>query len=311
MDLFLAAILIALMSLWAMIVGFRQGQRASVGSQLMVQGLAVLVSTTYFFFVWEQPRLVSYLPHTAIIVLANWHPLIGSFFAGMYLSSRKVGRVRRFTVGPMTLLLAGYAIIAPLLGSAPACKPSDPGNPLVSQTTPYTCSPAAAASLLRLHGIAATESQMAELCLTRRGTHWMGVYRGLKLMTEKTPWDVVARPFSRSAVMSLNESPALLSVNVDTDSIAPSEDHGFRGHSGHSVLALGSRDNTKVMVFDPSPAYGIECWDDELLSWVSNGVILQLVPRFGTGLEGPVRERIDRATQERNESMYLSWNVRL
>lgn len=311
MDLFLAAILIALMSLWAMLIGFRQGQRTSDGSQLMVQGVAVLVSTAYFVFVWEQPRLVSYLPHTAIIVLANWHPLIGSFFAGMYLSSRKVGRLRRITVGPMTLLLAAYAIVAPLLGTAPVCKPGDPASPLVSQTTPYTCSAAAAASLLRLHGIDTSEAQMAELCLTRKGTHWMGVYRGLKLMTDRTPWDVVARPFTRDAVMSLDDSPALLSVNVDTGSIAASEDHGFRGHSGHSVLALGSRDNIEVMVFDPSPAYGIECWDDELLSWVSNGVILQLVPRFGTGLEGQVRERIDRATQEENETMFLSWNVRI
>lgn len=311
MDLLLAVTLIALMSLLAMIVGFRQGKQASSGAQLFIQSAAALVSAGYFVFIWDQPRLVSWLPHTAIIVLANWHPLIGSFFAGMYLSSQKVGRARRLTVGPLTLVLAAYAIIAPLLGSVPKCKPAETGSPLISQTTPYTCSAAAAASLLRLHGIETTEAEMAELCLTRKGTHWMGVYRGLKLMTAETPWEVVARPFSRDAVMNLHESPAVLSVNVDVDIIARSEDHGFRNNSGHSVLALGSRDNLEVMVFDPSPAYGIECWDDELLSWVSDGVILQLVPKFGAGLERPVQARINAATQQENESAYLSWNMRL
>ena len=311
MDLFLATILISLISLWAMIVGFRLGQRSPARSLLAVQISVLMVSGVYFVFVWNRPLLTQYLPHTALIVLANWHPLMGSFFAGMYLASRRIGRLRRLIIGPGTLLLAGYSILAPVLGRAPVCEPSQANGPLISQTTPYTCSAAAAASLLQLHGIAATESEMAELCLTRDGTHWMGVYRGLKMMTQESAWDVVVQPFSREAVMMLNESPAVLSININTDLINTSEDHGFCGHAGHSVLALGSRGNIEVMVFDPAPAYGIECWNEELLSWVSGGVILRLVSRYGPECNAPVRMRISQATRKYDEVAYVNWHAQL
>ena len=311
MDLFLATILISLISLWAMIVGFRLGQRSPNRSQLVVQISVLVVSSFYFVFLWNRPLLTLCLPHTALIVLANWHPLMGSFFAGIYLASRRIGRLRRLIVGPGTLLLAGYSIVAPVLGRAPVCEPSQATGPLISQTTPYTCSAAAAASLLQLHGIAATESEMAELCLTRDGTHWMGVYRGLKMMTQESAWDVVVQPFSREAVMMLNDSPAMLSININTDLIDALEDHGFCGHAGHSVLALGSRGNIEVMVFDPCPAYGIECWNEELLSWVSGGVILRLVSRYGAECDGPVKMRISQATREYDEFVYASWYVQL
>ena len=47
------------------------------------------------------------------------------------------------------------------------------------QSSPHTCSAASAATLLRFYGIRATEQEMAELCLTRSGTTWLGLYHGL------------------------------------------------------------------------------------------------------------------------------------
>src|SRR5260221_7046371 len=38
-------------------------------------------------------------------------------------------------------------------------------------------------------GISATEQEMADLCITRRGTYWQGLYRGLKLKTAGTLWE--------------------------------------------------------------------------------------------------------------------------
>ncbi|MEO2032096.1 MAG: C39 family peptidase [Planctomycetaceae bacterium] len=304
----MALILMTLTSLWALLAGVRLGQTASSRSQQIIQILVMAAYSAYFLFVWNRPLLSLYLPHTALIVLTNWHPVMGCFFAGMYLSTNRICRRRRLAVAATILLLSGYSIAAPVLGHAPACEPTASGSPLITQTTPYTCSPAAAASLLRLHGIAATESQMADLCLTRQGTHWMGVYRGLTLMTRNTNWDVVAEPFSRAAVMRLDESPALLSVNIDTDLITTREDHGFRDGAGHSVLTLGARDGLQVMVFDPSPSYGIEYWDRRLLSWVSNGVILRLVSRSGSGHEIAVRERISAAAQQHNRFVSVNWD---
>ena len=302
MDLFLAIILMTLITLWTMILGMRLGKHGSSSSQFGIQMLVVGVFSFYFLFVWNRPVLTHWLPHAALIVLANWHAVMASFFTGMYLSSGRIGRNRRLIVGPMTLMLVGYSIVAPVLGNAPTCTPGSSASSLISQTTPYTCSPAAAASLLRLHGISATESKMAELCLTRQGTHWMGVYRGLKLMTQGTVWEVVAEPFSRKALLSLRESPALLSVDIDTDLIAANYEHGFRSNAGHSVLVLRADGDDEVIVFDPAPFYGIECWDREVLSWVSEGVILRLVRRDGSTGDAAVSTRIRKVTLQTDKS---------
>ena len=82
----------------------------------------------------------------------------------------------------------------PLLGRTPACSERWDELGTCLQTTDYTCSPACAATLLKKYGIAATEQEMAELCLTRRGTSWQGLYRGLKLKTAGTDWDVAGLP---------------------------------------------------------------------------------------------------------------------
>lgn len=59
------------------------------------------------------------------------------------------------------------------------------------QTSKESCSPAAAATLLYAHGIRTTEQEMAELCRTSRlGTTMLGLYRGLKIKTRGTQWDV-------------------------------------------------------------------------------------------------------------------------
>ncbi len=311
MDLFLAAALIALLSLWAMMVGVRLEKKGSPGSQVVVQISVLVASGLYFLFVWNRTFLTYYLPHSALIVLANWHPIVASFFLGMYLSSKKVGRLRRLMVVPLTLLLAAYSIVAPLVGYAPVCGPSPSTSLLVSQSTPHTCSAAAAASLLRLYGIEATESEMAQLCLTRQGTHWMGVYRGLKMRTQQTSWKVVAVPFTRNAVLNLNKSPALLSVNFDTKGIAASEDHGFCGDAGHSVVALGSRGKREVMVFDPAPSYGLECWNQQLLSWISDGVILSLEPRDDGEDISSVTARVSHAAQQYDQVAYADRNMRM
>ncbi|MCH2213317.1 MAG: hypothetical protein MK110_18615 [Fuerstiella sp.] len=311
MDLFLALVLMTLTSLWAMITGRRLGQFASNRSRLVAQIVVVTASTLYLSFIWNQSLVTLILPHAALIVLANWLPMIASFFTGMYWSATEISRTRRLFLGSLTLLLASYSIVAPIVGQAPRCAPAAPDSLLISQSTPYTCSPAVAASLLRLHGIAASEAEMARLCLTRKGTHWMGLYRGLKLMTQETSWDVMALPFSRDAIMNLDGSPALLSINIDPDLIENAKDHGFHGSRGHSVLVLSSRNDRELMVFDPAPSYGIECWNREILSWVSNGVILYLEPRNGSEQDGTVRTRINRATENIDHFAYISWRTPL
>jgi hypothetical protein len=58
------------------------------------------------------------------------------------------------------------------------------------QSTGYTCAPSSCAIALSYLGVAATEREMARLCLTRRdeGTIVFNTYRGLALKLEGTPW---------------------------------------------------------------------------------------------------------------------------
>ncbi len=57
------------------------------------------------------------------------------------------------------------------------------------QSTMYTCAPSACVAVLAHLGIASTESEMAELCLTTRwGTSEFNTFRGLSLKLEGTAW---------------------------------------------------------------------------------------------------------------------------
>ena len=59
------------------------------------------------------------------------------------------------------------------------------------QSTAVSCGPCCAVRVLADYGIDATEEDMIDLCLTGRlGTPALGLYRGLKIKTEKTKWDV-------------------------------------------------------------------------------------------------------------------------
>jgi hypothetical protein len=74
---------------------------------------------------------------------------------------------RRSYTAALLAGVAGLAAVIPLLGNVPKCGEHWDRLGTCLQTTRYTCSPAAAATLLRKYDIDATEQEMAELCLTR------------------------------------------------------------------------------------------------------------------------------------------------
>lgn len=232
----------------------------------------------YFAFVWDRPVLTQLIPASGVIVLGNWLPLWACFFLGSYMSTDSIGLCRRRVLCSVTFVLIGYSLTAPRLGSAPVCKTQETKRELLYQSTPYTCSAACAASILRLHGIDATEGEMADLCLTRKGTHWMGVFRGLKLKTNGTAWTVVAEEFSEEALDAMT-LPGILAINVDVTRFDADHDHGFDDSVGHSVVYLGRSPGDGTVVFDPSPDFGVEDWFQPTRSSVRSGVILKLVPR--------------------------------
>lgn len=240
---------------------------------------AVTGMLAYMLFLWNRPRLTTLLPSSDLIILGNWLPCWAAFFVGVYLTTPGSGLVRKTTLSLLTLLLAAYSTIAPTIGQPPECKVSRSSETLTYQTNPYTCSAACATSLLKLYGLNATEQELTELCLTRQGTHWMGVYRGLKLKTANTEWTVVAEEFSEEAMIRNANMPSILALDLDVSEFPEHIDHGFQSHTGHSVVCLGNDGRAGVPVFDPSPDFGTEYWTDSIFRCVRGGVILRLVAR--------------------------------
>jgi hypothetical protein len=277
-DLTVAIIILGFAIQACLLGGFWIGRCRSRRLRIAVQLAALLLMIVYASCLWNRPVLTQLMPASSLIILANWLPLWGTFFVGIYVAS-KDRSYRRPVLSVLTLLLCVYSGVVPTLGTSPRCAADLVRADLQSQTTPHTCSPACAVSVLRLHGIEATENELAELCLTRQGTHWLGLYRGLMLKTAGSAWTVVVEPFCEAELIRSSSTPCVLSVNVDTKCFGTRRAHGFRQNVGHTVVCLGRSGHGGVAVFDPSPDFGVETWDHEIFRAVESGVVLRLVPR--------------------------------
>ncbi len=255
-------------------------------SRVMSDLLAMLVVVVMFFYIqhlWYNVRLTTFLPFSNLVVIGNWLPPLAGLLAG-FAWRRIYGRVVRKTLCTSALaVVAGYAAVAPMLGEPPLCYDQWDVDGICLQTTEHSCTPASAATLLRLHGIEATEAEMAELCLTRDGTTWMGLYRGLKCKTRGTRWDVEVIECRAAEISRTPTEPMILSVGLSEDVEVRDESRfaewGWRPGQGHSVLLLGAGSHGGFKVADPTPGYGIEIWSKMNLEELFQGTAVRLVER--------------------------------
>ncbi len=301
-DLYLSFGVMFLLCGLATCAGASLQKRAQRATVLSVEFLVCCGTAAYLNYLWDRPILSRLLPFSGAIILGNWLPIVGSFFMGVCLNTNRVSAVSRFVLAGSMVAISSYSFVSPMLGSPPACQPSAFERTLDFQTTSSTCSSACAANLLKLYGIAATEEEMAELCLTRRGTHWLGVYRGLKLKTADTEWDVKVEEISKEDLFSgIHELGVLaLSFHTPESGRVADPEWGFASDVGHSVLVLKSDVPAMLDIFDPAPDYGFETWNESVLTNVSNGILLRLVSRDGTDHT----VQVDMKTLRRDSSAY-------
>ncbi len=279
-DLYLSLGLMILLCLAAGIAGARIALRSNPRSQLLFQLLAGLLMAVYMVFLWDRPVLTRWLPWSAALVLGNWLPVLACFFVGNCSGNCQIPRIRRSVLTFVTYGLSLYSLYSPVTGDPPLCISQQNTKTLLIQTSEETCSPASAASLLRIHGIHASEGEMARLCLTRGGTHWLGVFRGLKLKVAGTGWDVVAEEFELTRdFQKARLTPGVLSIAFSARSGSPLVASGFSTQQGHSVVLLGNTASGELRVFDPSPEFGFETWNREFLKQVESAVLFRLVPK--------------------------------
>lgn len=276
-DLIISLIIVLLLSSAAFVVAVRCCRLASQPVLNLVALLTLATGGLYFLFVWDQAVLASLVPVSGLIVLGNWFPVFAGFLAGIVWCQR-AGTMRRAIVTTFLAAVSVFALVAPMFGANPICSENWKGD-ICLQTTPYTCTPASAATLLRVHGIDATESEMAELCLTRKGTNWMGLFRGLLLKTQGSPWKVEVFDVPAEGTREGVDGPAILVARLPGDQSTSQlvDTSGWIPGQAHSVVLLGDLNDDLVIVGDPS--FGRELWRRSELQLLWTGRGIRLVPR--------------------------------
>lgn len=257
--------------------------------RLLCTAIVVALLAIFLAF-WQSPRMVVLLPVSNLIVVSNWLPVLASAAAALLWTDTQAAPASRYVLAGTALALGGWTVINPLVGSVPHCVDRRGPYGDTQQSTEFTCSAASAATFLRSYGIDATEQEMAELCLTRRGTSWMGIYRGLKLKTEGTPWKVELVSDRLLAMQSVGRRPVLANMGVTRTQALLGNSLVDRGENGwipgvdHTVVLLGRGPGNTFQVADPTPGIDRELWRPETFNALWRGVGFQLVERQQPGI---------------------------
>jgi hypothetical protein len=254
-------------------------------SARLCDGVALVVVAVLFFYIfelWYDVRVSDWFPTSSLIILSNWLPILAAVLAAVVWRRAEGSKPRQWIYAGGLLVSGGYAMVHPLLGSPPECGERWDRLGTCLQTTDNTCSPACAATLLKHYGIATTEREMAELCLTREGTSWQGLYRGLKLKTAGTRYDVEVRRCSSGTLRQLAGEPMILSVGLEAGSTVDREftrEFGWEPGVNHSVVLVGFSSTGNAIIADPSQELCREHWDRETLDTLWRGYAFRLVER--------------------------------
>jgi hypothetical protein len=259
------------------------------GSPWLATILAVTASLFMLVFsltVHGKLVIAQWLPLSNAIILGNWLPLGAGVLCGVLSGQRSIPRWRRATLS-LVLTVGGWWSV--LVNFLPGPQVSDElwtPEGVCLQSSAASCSPAAAATLLRFHGIEASEAEMMRLCLTRHGgSPSLGLYRGLVLKTRGTAWRVEVVRGTAEELCSDLSTPVLLRMRLPRDPGLMSRFAGWTGQvpdQGHAaVLFAVTEDGRRLRVGDPSA--GIHHWlaEDFLARWRGEG--LRLVARSNGG----------------------------
>ena len=287
-DLRLAMALMALLSV-ASFLGVRRLCAKAGPRVLDTMAVAlVLMIGVYIRYVWGQLWIVKWIPLPSVVILANWFPvLLGMLAAILWLRMQSYSIPRRI---PIQLLLVGATVWSEIYVIPQ--KPPKCGNEWIEptsqlpfrtclQTTRYTCSAAAAATILHSLGVPSSEKEMAELCLTGEGTTWLGLYHGLSIRLQGTGFGV---EFFEGNLADLDvataDFPVLLCCQLsnEVDSANPEyrEDAGWRPGVAHSTVLFGYMKvfyEDVYVVGDPSQKH-VELWSQQDVAnlWTGQGL---------------------------------------
>ena len=275
-------------------VAFLVGRRAARGWGRQTVLLALLAGVTalvlYLKFVVDAAWVVRWLPVRNLVVVGNWTPVIAAALAGMAWGQigPDGGRSGGWAPVRRTLVLGPFVGLSAWLAWGPAFAEPPMTRPMVDegvwmQSTDATCTAAAAATLLNAAGIDASEGGMAERCLTTpQGTAMWGLYRGLRLKTDGTPWrvEVVGSTLTDLRAAGAAGTPVILNAGLLPGERAdPSYSllYGWTPGMMHTVVCFGFDADGRARIADPTT--GRERWSADDLDTLWHGQALRLVRR--------------------------------
>ena len=288
-DIRVAAVLMVFVSMAAFLLTFRLLKPRSKGFIDCIAVLIVSLLIAYGYLVFGQLWIVEWIPLPSVIVLSNWiPPILAALSAAVWLRLDSA-TWRRWPVMMLLMGAAAYAVFYFIPINAPECRnewatPRPPIDwPVCLQTTPYTCSAASAATILNTLNIPTSEQEMAELCLTRSGTTWLGLYHGLSTKLLGSEYRV---EFFETDVEGLQrmliEGPVLLCCKLEpmVAKLVPEyvNEGGWILGGAHSVVYFGKRHDYHII---GDPSRGFEYWSTLDLNNLWTGIGLRVVRSKG------------------------------
>src|SRR5262245_18617879 len=240
-DLVWGILIIGVLSAILLVAMLRLSRALAPRTNNLLAIMTVALMLANSLLVHDSVFLTHVLPVSNLVVVGNWSPLLVALLAGLIWWRVPPPDARRAAVVTALVLACLVAIYTPILSKPPPMQDRWDRN-VCLQTSRASCSPAAAATLLKRYGIKTSEQEMAMLCLTSdKGTSVHGLWRGLKLKTAGTGYDVYM--FDHGRIDDLpGMGPALLTVELKADAkVDPVYERSWGWMPGvpHTVVLLG------------------------------------------------------------------------
>lgn len=246
-----------------------------------VTSVAFILAWSYFGrLIWAET-----IQSSSVLCWSNLTPVALGFTAG--LASHTTGlRYRMRPVAALLLMLLAVGFVATPIARPlffPLSLDSNPKwkNEVLLQSHQASCAPAAAVTLLRQHGIDASETELAAACLSSQlGTAPLGLYRGLHLLADRHGFDAIVADKLSKGWLSKQQLPVAAIVQFEGLPGDPIQNQ-FLGNrfSGHVVMILGCTDGGRWLIGDP--AVGKVSWSDQELQERYTGEAIYLRPKSG------------------------------
>lgn len=300
MPWFALSIYVALLAAsWA--AGVRLAKTGLQGLQIaLAAGFAAAGSG--FLAIFRPDIWVRIVPWRDGLFISNLFPIAVALVTPSLLLRLKT-RPERFRFG----VLAAVLFLLSLRETALLFKPPAASkltwidrDGVCRQTSRETCSAAALVTLLRHHGIDATEAEIVKLAWTRRdqGTTQLGLYRALSAKAGASGGvQATIEHIDADRLMALGE-PAVITVGLGRlGNSKEAEEFGaaYEWSPGalHDVTFLGRSDTKPGHVKIGEPDFGLEEWPEEHLRYLYRGFALRLdTPQAGNRDRDVVRQKL-------------------